>query len=231
MWIVSLIFPYAVAIIIFISVAKSFLINEAFNLPIFNYLDASDLTVNVVHDLYGLSWYVLFSLIIYFSHQLIKYIPDFLTIYFFSFGSLLIGIFLWQVRKNRITSICAHRVACIQLYASLCPLAYCAITWFPGIDKQVLLLSLVFIFCWGFCKSLAKYTIYELKVKLISVGTTISFNDTKDVLVSTNHRYYIGNTTKYAFVYNVASNSTTAYPMSSIIAIENTKVAVQQSSQ
>jgi hypothetical protein len=233
-WVLTTFFPYSLGIIIFISTARQFMIFKEFNLPIFNFLEVSDLTIRIVNDLYGLFVFVIFSLIIMFLKDLIKkgigrkgfYWGLVIITLIFGF----VGFIYWA---NRIHSFCMHFIISCLIYLGLCTCAFTYksllqdplpwLRWVAPVNNKTLMLTLILIFSFLFCKSLSRYVVSELKVKKVSKGTVIKFRGKQSPIVSSDTVYYIGNTTKYVFVYNESTGNCASYSMDEIASIETGK--------
>ncbi|WP_431213389.1 hypothetical protein ACQ86N_00100 [Puia sp. P3] len=223
MEIVQLFFPYAVSVIVFIAVARFFLVYEKFNCHIFNYLELTDLTVNIAHELYGLTWFMFASISAYLCKDWLKEVLNGWScnlLCIVSAMAAIVGLLYWS---KRITSFWSHVIISGIIYSGICLFAFWIAKQHPKMDKQLLMIGMILSFSWLYSKSLCQYTVHELKNQHVSKGTKIVFKDGADPIVSDENIYYIGNTSKYAFVYNSAIKSSTAYPMSTIVSIENSR--------
>ena len=231
-WIVTTFFPYSIGFIIFLSAARLFMIYKEFGLPIFNYLEATDLTIEVANDLYGLFWFFLVSLVLLFVKDLIKKIIG-IRGRNLSIGGCLIlfatsGYLYWG---KHITSFTAHFITCWLLYAGLCMGGFTIkciqkrppkwLNFVNSISTKSLLFGTVLLFSFFFCKTLAAYLTYEIKVKHSTIGTTIKFRD-KTKITSDSSLYYIHNTTKYIFLFNANTKNSVVFPMEIVESVEST---------
>ena len=216
-------FPYGLAIIIFMSVVRLVLIYKEFNLSIFNFLDISEMTIHILNDLYGLTVFFFASMILILLKSPISKISSMAHIQWW-LGILcgvifaVVGCFYWRYKKY---SFRTHFWVCVLIYIGLCMVAAFVKT-FPSVDSKLLLLLIVLVFGFLYCKSLAKYVVYEIKVLKVTQGSVIKFKESKyPEIISNDSIYYIGNTTKFLFVYDETTARCTAYPMSDIISVTN----------
>jgi hypothetical protein len=225
-------FPYAVGIILFISTARQFLISQEFNLPIFNYLEFSDLTIGIVNDLYSFIWFLIASLLLFSMKHYLKIIPTkfgwMIGLPLFMVFAAVIGISYW---RHLIIDLQWQFWICVLIYAGLCMGALtikCGqkstkgwLQFLKQIDNKLLVFSMIIVFSFLFCKSLSRTIVYQIKHGGTK-GTIIKFKDNASPFISNDTLYYIGNTTKYVFVYNAKSCRSICYSMENVSSITHT---------
>lgn len=226
-------FPYAVGLILFISTARLFLIYQEFNLPIFSYLEFSDLTIGIVNDLYSFIWFFVVSLFLFSIKHFLKKlsckvggiigIPGFLVSAYF------IGKLYWS---HTITDLGKHFWVSWLVYLGLCMGALAIkcgqkstakwLQFLLQIDNKLLIFSMIITFSFLFCKTLSWSIVYQIKSGGTK-GTVIKFKDNPIPFVSNDTVYYIGNTTKYVFVYSSKISRSTGYPMDNVAYITHAR--------
>jgi hypothetical protein len=218
-------FPFAVAFILFISTARLFLIYQQFHLPIFAYLEFSDLTIGIVNDLYGFIWFLLASILLFCAIDLVKKVANKIGgpigLALFLVIAAIIAYIYWV---KRIETFSTHFIVCWIIYIDLCLGAFvikCGhrsrhnrLSFLKRVDNKTMIFSMIFIFSFLFCKSLSSYSVHVIKAGG-SKGSIVKFKDSVR-FVSNDSIYYIGNTTKFLFIYNSKQNSCSSFPMTNV---------------
>jgi hypothetical protein len=220
---------YTVAILIFMSAMRVFLETERFGIPIMNFISFSNMAIYALDILYG-SWYFIISACI-----LIVFRTSIEQRIIFDENNKKRPVFLgWKLvvafGVTGIVSFCVYEWIPLTYDVSI----FLRIVIFVGLglfgiwaiyccdirDRRFLFLTLIFSYGFLITKVVVKYESY-LTDSNAPASTTIKFKENRPDFVSSPKRRFITSTMDFAFTYDSADSSYTAYPMSEVVSIHN----------
>ena len=220
---------YTAGLLIFMSAMRLLLQTQEFGIPIMDFVSFSNMIVYVLDILYGTTIFIVIScVIILFRGKIDGWVTKKRKIdsWYFQKWPL-----FFLILGSGIIVFVIYKCAPISYYGSLAlKLVIFVGVGFTGIwfkycwnivEHNFLLATLIFVFVFLSTKVVVSYenSLYNSKQP---VPTTIIFKDhDKPPFISGSGRRFVTATMDFAFIYDTAKKSYTAFPMAEIFSIEN----------